>query len=510
MEQLKRDRQRKNRVGGMAGSILIIDDDPVQRRLVEAVVTRLGHSALTAENGRIGLDRLQAARTGEIEAVVLDLAMPEMTGLEVLEAMGRAGISTPVIVQTGQGTIDTAVSAMRFGAFDFVVKPVAPERLKAALEGALKFGALAGKAKARRAARGAEGQIGLDDLGASPAMARTAALARKAAATDMPILIEGETGVGKEIVARAIRAAGPRAGKPFVTVNCGAIPENLVESILFGHEKGAFTGATEKHLGKFLEADGGTLFLDEVGELPPEAQVKLLRAIQEGEVDPVGARHTIKVDVRLISATNRDLSKRMAEGLFREDLYYRLNVLAIPVPPLRERASEIAALSELFLDQARSAAPISVAGLSKDVVNLLSGYDWPGNIRQLQNVIFRAAVLAEGERLEVHDFAQIASEIGTIRPVETRRADLSSPVAEKSAQDLETTDEMTLPLLDSRGEMRSLAELERQTIQAAIDHYDGRLSEVARRLGIGRSTLYRKLKEMGIDADEGRLGRLAS
>jgi DNA-binding NtrC family response regulator len=510
VKHVKRDRQRKNCVGGMAGSILIIDDDPVQRRLVEAVVTRFGHAALTAENGRIGLDRLLAARTGEIEAVVLDLAMPEMTGIEMLEAMGRAGIPTPVIVQTAQGTIDTAVSAMRLGAFDFVVKPVAPDRLKAALEGALKFGVLAGRAKARRAARGAEGQIGLDDFGASPAMARTAALARKAAATDMPILIEGETGVGKEIVARAIRAAGPRAGKPFVTVNCGAIPENLVESILFGHEKGAFTGATEKHLGKFLEADGGTLFLDEVGELPPEAQVKLLRAIQEGEVDPVGARHTIRVDVRLISATNRDLAKLMTGGLFREDLYYRLNVLAIPVPPLRARVSEIRPLAELFLDQARSAAPISVSGLSDDAAKLLAAYDWPGNIRQLQNVIFRAAVLAEGERLEAHDFRQIGAEIGTLSPREPLAA---APIAAEPLPDLqaiEKTREMTLALLDSRGEMRSLAELERQTIQAAIDHYDGRLSEVARRLGIGRSTLYRKLKEMGIDADEGRLGRLAS
>ena len=341
-------------------------------------------------------------------------------------------------------------------------------------------------------------------------MQRTAALARKAAATDMPILIEGETGVGKEVLARAIRAAGPRAGKPFVTVNCGAIPENLVESILFGHEKGAFTGATEKHLGKFLEADGGTLFLDEVGELPPEAQVKLLRAIQEGEVDPVGARHTIKVDVRLISATNRDLAKRMAEGHFREDLYYRLNVLAIPVPPLRARTSEIAELAGIFVDQARSAAQIGVSGLSKDALNLLAAYDWPGNIRQLQNVIFRAAVLAEGDRMEVSDFAQIASEIGTIRPAEPPRADMPTHVVEVPTQVPETKDEMSLPLLDSRGEMRSLAELERETIQAAIDHYDGRLSEVARRLGIGRSTLYRKLKEMGIDADEGRVGRLAS
>ncbi len=491
----------------MAGTILIIDDDPVQRRLLDAAVTRFGFSALTAENGRIGLDRLQAALPGEIAAIVLDLGMPELNGIEVLEAMGRAGLSTPVIVQTAQGTIDTAVSAMRLGAFDFVVKPVAPERLKGAIETAIKVGALHGKAKARGATRG-EHALELDALGASPAMRRTTDLARKAAATDMPILIEGETGVGKEILARAIRAAGARRDKPFVTVNCGAIPQHLVESILFGHEKGAFTGATEKHLGKFAEANGGTLFLDEVGELPLDAQVKLLRAIQEGEVDPVGARQTVKVDVRLISATNRDLAARTADGRFRQDLYYRLNVLALCVPPLRARTSEIAKLADTFLDQARSAAPVTPSGVSPEANRLLESYDWPGNIRQLQNVIFRAAVLAEENLLEAADFPQLAAEVGALPPL---REDDAAPSGTLALPPIAEPDvEKVLNLLDSRGEMRSLAELEKQAIEAAIDHYDGRLSEVARRLGIGRSTLYRKLKELGLDADDGRVGRLAS
>ncbi len=493
----------------MAGSILIIDDDPVQRRLVEAVVTRFGYQAVTAENGRMGLERLTAADRGSIAAVVLDLAMPEMSGIEVLEAIAKAGLTTPVIVQTAQGTIDTAVSAMRLGAFDFVVKPVAPERLKSAIETAIKVGALTGKARTRGAS-GNERVMTLDELGASPATKRAAQLARKAAATDMPILIEGETGVGKEVVARAIRAAGTRRDKPFVTVNCGAIPENLVESILFGHEKGAFTGATEKHLGKFVEADGGTLFLDEVGELPLEAQVKLLRAIQEGEVDPVGARHTIKVDVRLISATNRDLASRMADGAFREDLYYRLNVLSIPVPPLRSRTAEIAGLAASFLEQARAAAPVTAKNLSSSALNLLTAYDWPGNIRQLQNVIFRAAVLADGETIEALDFPQIASEIDTMPAAAADKTVPSPPLTVDRSQVTESKTEMMVSLLDSRGEMRPLADIEREAILAAIDRYEGRLSEVARRLGIGRSTLYRKLKEMGIDADEGRANRLAS
>ncbi|MHB2263899.1 sigma-54-dependent transcriptional regulator [Aliihoeflea sp. PC F10.4] len=493
----------------MAGSILIIDDDPVQRRLVEAVVTRFGYDAIVAENGRIGLDRLTTPGTKTIAAVILDLAMPEMSGLDVLEAMDKAGHTVPVIVQTAQGTIDTAVQAMRLGAFDFVVKPVAPDRLKNAIDTAVKVGTLAGKAKARGSTGGARA-LGLDDLGTSPAMQRTAQLARKAAATDMPVLIEGETGVGKEVVARAIRAAGPRRDKPFVTVNCGAIPENLVESILFGHEKGAFTGATEKHLGKFVEADGGTLFLDEVGELPLEAQVKLLRAIQEGEVDPVGARHTIKVDVRLISATNRDLTQRMSEGRFREDLFYRLNVLSIPMPPLRSRSGEILRLADIFLKEARSAAPVAAKAFSQGARNLLAAYDWPGNIRQLQNVIFRAAVLADHDTIEAADFAQIASQIGNM-PVPAENAPVSADqIAVPDRQDIDSKDEMTVSLLDSNGEIKPLAELEKRAIQAAIEHYEGRLSEVARRLGIGRSTLYRKLKEMGIDADEGRSGRLAS
>src|SRR5690606_13291055 len=246
----------------------------------------------------------------------------------------------------------------------------------------------------------------------NPAMQRVVALARKAAASDIPILIEGESGAGKEVIARAIRAMGNRAGKPFVTVNCGAIPENLVESILFGHEKGSFTGATDRHVGKFVEANGGTLFLDEVGDLPPDVQVKLLRAVQEGEVDPVGARSTVKVDIRLISATHRDLLQRVKDGEFREDLFYRLNVFPIHVPPLRDRREDIPMLVQHFISRVGPAeARDRINGISSGALSMLKAYDWPGNIRQLENAIFRAVVLAEGNVLTADEFPQIKAQV---------------------------------------------------------------------------------------------------
>jgi DNA-binding NtrC family response regulator len=316
----------------MSGSVLIVDDDPVQRRLLEAAVSKFGHRAVVTDGGEAGLRALDGQ--DDISVAILDLAMPGLDGIGVLKAMRERDIRVPVIVQTAQGGIDTVVQAMRHGAFDFVVKPASPERLQAAISGALKVGAAEGRT--RNAARRGDGVLTFRDLLThSPAMDRVVRLGQKAAASRIPILIEGESGVGKELVARAIQGSSDRRKKPFVTVNCGAIPENLVESILFGHEKGAFTGAMEKHVGKFVEADGGTLFLDEVGDLPPDVQVKLLRAVQEGEVDPVGGRQTVKVDIRLISATHRDLIRQVKEGRFREDLFYRLNVFPIAArPPL--------------------------------------------------------------------------------------------------------------------------------------------------------------------------------
>ena len=270
----------------MAGSILIVDDDPVQRRLLEAAVTKFGYEAVIADSGEAALAALDARGGGDIAAIILDLVMPGLDGIGVLKAMRERDISIPVIVQTAQGGIETVVSAMRNGAFDFVVKPASPERLRIAIANALKVEAL--EVEVKRSARRGGAVIFKDIVTRSPAMDRVIRLAQKAAASNIPILIEGESGVGKELVARAIQGSGERRSKPFVTVNCGAIPDNLVESILFGHEKGSFTGATEKHAGKFVEAHSGTLFLDEIGDLPLDVQVKLLRAVQDGEVDPVG------------------------------------------------------------------------------------------------------------------------------------------------------------------------------------------------------------------------------
>ncbi|HSM19966.1 MAG TPA: sigma-54 dependent transcriptional regulator, partial [Hyphomicrobiales bacterium] len=317
----------------MSQCILIVDDDPVQQRLLEALIKRLGYDVRVASGGDAALAEMTGPQGGDISLVVLDLVMPDLDGMGVLERMQQDQIRLPVIVQTAHGGIDTAVSAMRAGAVDFVVKPVSAERLSVSIKSALKVNALEGEIG--RIRRRMEGTFTFKDIVTkSPEMLRVIQLGERAASSNIPIMIEGESGVGKEIIARAIQGSSKRRGKPFVTVNCGAIPQNLVESVLFGHEKGSFTGATDKHVGKFVEADGGTLFLDEVSDLPLDAQVKLLRAIQEGEVDRVGGKKPIKVDIRVISATNGNMLELVREGKFRQDLNYRLNVFPIFVPPL--------------------------------------------------------------------------------------------------------------------------------------------------------------------------------
>src|SRR5246500_5769052 len=332
----------------MPETILIVDDDPVQRRLIESMARRFGYDAVAVEGGDAALKLLLAGNGPRVDAVVLDLVMPDLDGLGVLARMREAGVNVPVIVQTAHGGIDNVVSAMRAGAADFVVKPANPERMQVSLRNALAAKKLAGELQ--RLKRRQDGTLSIADvITRSAAMQPVLRSAEKAAASAIPVLIEGESGVGKELIARAIHGSGARRAKPFVAVNCGAIPENLVESTLFGHEKGAFTGAAERHAGKFVEASGGTLFLDEVGELPLATQVTLLRALQEGEIDPVGGKKPVKVDVRIISATNRDLLAEVRAGRFREDLYYRLCVFPISVPPLRERAEDIAHLVRHFL-----------------------------------------------------------------------------------------------------------------------------------------------------------------
>lgn len=497
----------------LRSSVLVVDDDPVQRRLLEAALTRLGHSPICMESGQEALNFLRGPDGKSVRAVLLDLIMPDLDGMGVLSALKADGNAVPVIVQTSQGSIDTVVSAMKHGASDFVVKPVSPERLRVCLANALKMSAL--EDTVSQIKRSAEGRLTVTDIiTRSPAMARVVQLAERAAKSQIPILIEGESGVGKEMIARAIKGSSPRKNKPLVTVNCGAIPEKLVESVLFGHEKGAFTGANDKHVGKFAEAHGGTLFLDEIGELPLDVQVKLLRALQNGEIDPIGAKAPTRADFRLISATNRPLIDLTRDGLFREDLYYRLNVFPIWVPPLRERMDDIPHLIEHFLVRfAAEEGKRHIRGISAPALELVSGYDWPGNIRQLENAVFRAVVLCDGDQLTPAEFPQIAAREGMVVPLEKAKSAGSQPVTSSSANASMLGESAVQPamidaasrygmadLTDGAGSPRSLAALEEQAIRFAIGHLGGHMSEVARSLGIGRSTLYRKLTDYQIDA----------
>jgi DNA-binding NtrC family response regulator len=493
----------------MAATILIADDDAVQRRLVENMVQRCGYQSVAVESGDAALALLTAADGSTIDAIMLDLVMPGLDGMGVLAKIREMGLSVPVIVQTAHGGIDNVVSAMRAGAHDFVVKPVGIERLQVSLRNALNTQALKGELQRIRHSR--EGRLTFSDIiTRSEAMAGVVRTAQKAAASTIPVLIEGESGVGKEMFARAIHGTGERAAKPFVAVNCGAIPDNLVESILFGHEKGSFTGATERHTGKFVEASGGTLFLDEVSELPLTAQVKLLRALQEGAVEAVGARRPVKVDVRIISATNRKLLDRVKAGQFREDLFYRLHVLPLTIPPLRMRREDIPHLLRHFLARFCAEENRAIAGLAGDAVARLSQLDWPGNIRQLENAVYRAVVMSEGDQLGLADFPlahaapPLSHEDQHAEPLVMDTA-FHSPavVAGNDIPIAPTSVAGNLAMLTAGGEVRTLEEMESEIIRFAISHYRGQMSEVARRLKIGRSTLYRKLDEtVGASANE--------
>lgn len=488
----------------MSTVVLIVDDDPVQRRLTEAAVRRFGFQARVAETG---MDGLAVLRGEGADVVLLDLVMPGLDGLGVLAEMRRSGLDTPVIVQTSNGSIDAVVNAMRAGAVDFVVKPAGAERLQVSIKNALRVDHL--EEEVRRMRRRASGALTFKDLASrSSDMERVIRLAERAAKSTIPVLIEGESGVGKEVLARAIQGSGDRRGKPFVTVNCGAIPENLVESTLFGHEKGAFTGATEKHAGKFVEASGGTLFLDEIGELPLDAQVKLLRALQEGEVDPVGGKRSVRVDIRLISATNRSLLDLVKQGRFREDLYYRLNVFPMTLPPLRARREDVGDLARSFCARFAAEEGKRVRAISPEAMALLTRYPWPGNVRQLENALFRAVVLADGDELTVSEFPQIAAQVEgfdvRIPPVPHQQAmPAYVPEPVREIVRVEVRDPHALSLVtEETGEIKTMDELEADIIRFALQFYRGRMSEVSRRLGIGRSTLYRKLKDLGLEGEE--------
>ncbi|MEX2518541.1 MAG: sigma-54 dependent transcriptional regulator [Paracoccaceae bacterium] len=450
--------------------ILMVDDDAAQRRMTGAMLTAVSRPWVDAPGGEAALAMLNGPIGREIRLLLLDFAMPDIDGVEVLTRLRRRDPDLPVIVLTAVGSVSNAVAAMRAGASDFLIKPVSSERLEAAIRAVLQL---------RQAARylpeaAASPMNGFGRLVAVSAEAKKAILlAARAARSSIPVLIEGESGVGKEVFARAIHAASDRADRPFVAVNCGALPEMLVESLLFGHEKGAFTGAIARRIGKFEEADGGVLFLDEIGDLPLGAQVKLLRAIQEGEVDPVGGARTIKTDIRLISATNRDLAASVGAGEFREDLYYRISVFPLPLPPLRARREDIAPLAERFVRRFAGQERKATAGLSDAARALLTAAPWPGNVRQLENAIYRAVVLSENRFLAPEDFAHLG-----------RAAPRAAHPAGRDGH----------PFFNDSGHVRPLADIEAAAMEAALSRYEGSMSEAARRLEIGRSTLYRRVR----------------
>ncbi len=462
--------------------LMVIDDEPAQQRLVSALAARAGWRTIIAPDHETAIAQLGTRDGMMLDAILLDHAIPGTDASDLIRELRERRPGLPVLMLTAIADVETTVEAMRAGASDFLVKPIAPDRLLAALDAATDAKSAGGEL--RPLTEKISVALGFDEIvGSAPKFRAAMAIAAKAARARIPVLIEGESGVGKEVMAEAIHAASPRSKKAVVTINCGAIPSNLVESELFGHEKGAFTGAFARHIGKFSRADGGTIFLDEVGELPLDAQVKLLRVLESGEVQPIGSRASHDVDVRIIAATNKTLIDEVEAGRFREDLYYRLNVVQVTIPPLRERASDIPALARHLMARISQQPGLRSLGITEGAMNLLSGYHWPGNVRQLQNALFRAAVLCEGDALTNADFPHIASRSAGAAPIGT-------PINQ--------SDGAGVTLYEADGHLRPLEAIEADVIRLAIGHYRGRMTEVARRLGIGRSTLYRKLTELGI------------
>ncbi|HTI31705.1 MAG TPA: sigma-54 dependent transcriptional regulator [Sphingomonas sp.] len=460
-----------------AQMLMLVDGDPAQLRLVSALAQRGGWRTVSAAGEDMALARLASRDGQQLDAVLIDHSVGDVTPL--IAAMRAKRPDLPIVALTANSSVETAVAAMRAGASDFLVKPVAPDRLLAALAAAVESGVHGGELRPlteKFSMPLAFGQI----VGNAPKFRAALEIAAKAASADVPVLIEGEPGVGKATVADAIHHASPRAEGPLVTVDCAAVPANGVESLLFGHEMGAFPGAFTRNIGKICDANGGTLVLDEACKLPNDAQAKLLHLIDHGEVVPIGGR-PIPIDVRIVALANCPLTADVQQGKFREDLFYRLAKVQLTLPPLRERLADLPALVIHMLTRIAREPGLRALTISDNAVALLSSYGWPGNSRQLYNALFRAAVFCEGDRLDVEDFPHIAGE----RPT----SHAAAPVVAQ---------EGGMALLGGDGHFRPLEEIEADVIRAAVNHYHGRMTEVARRLGIGRSTLYRKLAELGI------------
>ncbi len=457
-------------------SVLIVDDEPNIRRMVGALLSAEGFGVMEAPHGRAAL---QQVTEREPDAVLLDLMMPgEIDGMGTLAQLRARLPDVPVVMMSGRAELKDAVEATKLGAFHFLEKPLTPEGVLLTLRSALELRRARREARALREALGMGGEM----VGVSVAMERVRELIARVAPTDARVLIIGESGTGKELAAAAIHRGSTRAERPFVRVNSAAIPRDLVESEMFGHERGAFTGATERRIGRFELADGGTLFLDEVGDLGPDAQAKLLRAIEAGEVERVGGGKPIPINVRIIAATNMDLSRAVTEGRFREDLFFRLNVIPVALPPLRDRREDIGPLvlhfSALFQVRSGHAAP----RWSQDALQALMHYPWPGNVRELANIVERLAILHGGVEIGAPEVASVLPS----DPIGSVRTGVVPP----------PTGNGMLPLSDA------LDEYERTLISEALRESRGNVAEAARRLQTDRPNLYRRMRRLGIAWEE--------
>jgi len=445
-------------------TVLVVEDDRAMRELMVEELMEAGYRVIDAEGGRSGL---RTAREEPVDLVITDLRMPDLDGFDLIRDIKANPSSPHIIMITAFGSIETAIKAVKLGAYDYITKPFEIEELVLVADKALGVRSLTKKVE--RLQREVEDKYRLGNIvGTSVAMKDVLAMATRIADSDISVLITGESGTGKELIARAIHYKSPRSEEPFVAVNLAAIPEGLTESELFGHKKGAFTDARSDKTGLFREAHGGTLFLDEVGEMPIGLQPKLLRALQEGEIRPVGATKTESVDVRVVAATNRDLEEMRKQGQFREDLYYRLNVVQVDVPPLRQRPEDITPLVSHFLEQSATRLKRAVPRLTSEAQRALNAYRWPGNVRELQNVVERGVALSTGETINEEE---LPAQVRERTPVQF----LATAVARKM----------------------TLADLEREYILLVLSEENGHKTRTAKRLGLDRKTLYRKLDEYG-------------
>jgi two-component system nitrogen regulation response regulator NtrX len=461
-------------------SVLIVDDEPNIRRMVGALLASEGYEVREAPDGARGV---ALAVESEPDIALVDLMMPgELDGIGVLTALRERTPDLPVVMMSGRAGLSDAVRATKLGAFTFLEKPLTPEGVLLALASALELRQVRREARTLRA----DLAVGSEMIGSSPALRRVREMIAKVAPSDARVLITGESGTGKELVAAAIHAGGTRKDRPFVRVNCAAIPRDLVESEMFGHERGAFTGATDRRIGRFELADRGTLLLDEVGDLGAEAQAKLLRAIESGEIERVGGSKPIRVDVRVLSATNKDLTRAVADGSFREDLYFRLNVIPLEIPPLRDRPDDVPALVRHFsaLHRGRTGQPLT--SWSADAIDALTRYRWPGNVRELANIVERIAILNPGREVT-------SGEVREVLPNGPMRLAEPAPLPNATVLEASLTD--------------TLDDYERTLITRALSVAGGNIAEAARRLQTDRPNLYRRMKRLGIvESDRGERG----